>query len=147
MKPKDWLLELSMPAAMAALGIYVLNASQKIKPKSAGVFPRLCAWVMLIGVVITVIQIIISKKKTTHFEGKKWWKALLLLAMIGLYIFLLPKIGYLIPTIALCASVMVLLQYRNWTVVSLVSVIAVAVIFVLFKIILKVPLPMLFLNI
>lgn len=147
MKPKDWLLELSMPAVMAALGIYVLKAADSIKPKSAGTFPRMCAIFLLIGVAVTVIQIIVSKKKTVHFENLQWWKALLLLAMVLAYTLLLPAVGYLIPTIVLCASIMVLLRYRNWKVICIVSVIAVAVIFVLFKVVLKVPLPMLFLNI
>lgn len=147
MKPKDWILELSMPAVMAALGIYVLKASYSIKPKSAGTFPRMCAILLLIGVAVTVLQIIISKKKTVHFENLRWWKAFLLLGMIVVYVILLLRIGYLIPTIALCAGIMVLLRYRNWVVIGAVSVIAVGIVFVLFKIILKVPLPMLFLNI
>lgn len=146
MKPKDWILELSMPAVMAALGIFVLNQANSIKPKSAATFPRICAWILLIGVAVTVLQIIISKKKTTHFENLHWWKAFLLLGMIIVYTLLLPKIGYLIPTVVLCASIMILLRYRNWVVIAACSVGAVAVVFVLFKIALKVPLPMLFLN-
>ena len=46
----------------------------------------------------------------------------------------------------LCACIMLLLNYRKLPVIGLCACIAVAVIFVLFKIILKVPLPMLFLD-
>ena len=66
--------------------------------------------------------------------------------MILLYTILLPRIGYIIPTLLLCACIMLLLNYRKLPVIGLCACIAVAVIFVLFKIILKVPLPMLFLD-
>ena len=72
--------------------------------------------------------------------------ALFLLLMILLYTILLPRIGYIIPTLLLCACIMLLLNYRKLPVIGLCSCIAVVVIFVLFKIILKVPLPMLFLD-
>ena len=136
MKKKDILLELSLPVVMAALGIFVLIKAESIKPKSAATFPRICAVLMLIGVAVTILQILVTKKKTTHFEGLRVEKALLLLLMILLYTILLPRIGYIIPT----------LNYRKLPVIGLCSCIAVVVIFVLFKIILKVPLPMLFLD-
>ena len=69
-----------------------------------------------------------------------------MLLMILVYTILLPRIGYIIPTLLLCACIMLLLNYRKLPVIGLCSCIAVAVIFVLFKIILKVPLPMLFLD-
>ena len=138
MKKKDILLELSLPVVMAALGIFVLIKAESIKPKSAATFPRICAVLMLIGVAVTILQILVTKKKTTHFEGLRVEKALFLLLMILLYTILLPRIGYIIPTL--------LLNYRKLPVIGLCSCIAVVVIFVLFKIILKVPLPMLFLD-
>ena len=136
MKKKDILLELSLPVVMAALGIFVLIKAESIKPKSAATFPRICAVLMLIGVAVTILQILVTKKKTTHFEGLRVEKALLLLLMILVYTILLPRIGYII----------LLLNYRKLPVIGLCSCIAVVVIFVLFKIILKVPLPMLFLD-
>ena len=146
MKKKDILLELSLPVVMAALGIFVLIKAESIKPKSAATFPRICAVLMLIGVAVTILQILVAKKKMTHFEGLRVEKALLLLLMILVYTILLPRIGYIIPTLLLCACIMLLLNYRKLPVIGLCSCIAVVVIFVLFKIILKVPLPMLFLD-
>lgn len=146
MKKKDILLELSLPVVMAALGIFVLIKAESIKPKSAATFPRICAVLMLVGVAVTILQILVTKKKTTHFEGLRVEKALLLLLMILLYTILLPRIGYIIPTLLLCACIILLLNYRKLPVIGLCSCIAVVVIFVLFKIILKVPLPMLFLD-
>ena len=79
MKKKDILLELSLPVVMAALGIFVLIKAESIKPKSAATFPRICAVLMLIGVAVTILQILVTKKKTTHFEGLRVEKALFLL--------------------------------------------------------------------
>ena len=105
MKKKDILLELSLPVVMAALGIFVLIKAESIKPKSAATFPRICAVLMLIGVAVTILQILVTKKKTTHFEGLRVEKALFLLLMILLYTILLPRIGYIIPTLLLCACI------------------------------------------
>ena len=69
MKKKDILLELSLPVVMAALGIFVLIKAESIKPKSAATFPRICAVLMRVGVAVTILQILVTKKKTTHFEG------------------------------------------------------------------------------
>jgi hypothetical protein len=147
MKKKDLLLELSMPTVMAALAVFFLVKAASIKPKSAGIFPTICAVLLLIGVAITVIQIFAVQEKTTRFEGLRVEKALLLLLILVLYaVVLLPNIGYIISTLLLCASVMLLLGYRNLPVVGICSVVAVALIFVLFKVILKVPLPMIFLD-
>ena len=63
MKKKDILLELSLPVVMAALGIFVLIKAESIKPKSAATFPQICAVLMLIGVAVTILQILVTKKK------------------------------------------------------------------------------------
>jgi len=147
MKTKDILLEISMPLVMAALAGFVLIQSESIRPDSAAIFPRMCAILMLIGVAITVIQILVKKEKTVNLEGRRVDKALLLLLMLVVYVILLPRIGYIIPTILLCACVMLALNYRKLTTIALCSCAAVAIMFVVFKIILKVPLPMLFLEI
>jgi len=147
MKPKDWILELSMPAVMTALAIYVLRESYTFKQKAVGEFPRIIAYVMLVGVVVTLIEMFLNKKKSVNFSGKKVYKALLLVAMLVVYALIIPKVGYMIPSLVLCAAIMVILNYKNPVVIAVSSVLAVAVIFVLFKLVLKVPLPMLWLDI
>lgn len=147
MKPKDWILELSMPAVMTALAIYVLRESYTFKQKAVGVFPRMIAILMLIGVAVTIVEMLIRKKKVVNFEGKKIYKALLLVAMLVVYALIIPKVGYIIPSLVACAAIMLILNYRNPVIITVSSVLAVAVIFILFKLVLKVPLPMLWLDI
>lgn len=147
MKKKDLLIELSLPWALGLMAIFFYVKACSIKPASAALFPKIICGVMLIGVVVTTIETLTKKKVTVHFEGLKPWKALMLLAMLVVYVLLLPVIGYIIPTLVLCIAIMWLLNYHKVPVVLLSSVIGTAAVFVIFKIVLKVPLPMLFLNI
>lgn len=142
MKRRDYILELSLPAAMTILAVYVLAASRSLK--SAGTFPTMCAVLMLIGVLVTVVQTVAQKEKSVSFSGLEYRRALLLPVFLLLYALVLPYIGYLITTFVLCVIITRMLGYRNYVFLLLSAGLGTGTVFVLFKIILKVPLPMLF---
>ena len=75
------------------------------------------------------------------------------LSMVGVtilalaaYVFLLKKIGYIIDTFLLCAFIIRSLGYKRFGIIALCSALAVAATFGVFKVILSVPLPMIFLD-
>ena len=68
-----------------------------------------------------------------------------LLALL-VYVFLLKKIGYVIDTFLLCAFIIRSLGYRKYGMIAVCSAVAVAAVFVIFKVVLSVPLPMIILD-
>lgn len=58
-----------------------------------------------------------------------------------LYVILLKKIGFIIDTLLLSAFTMWTLDYRNYKLLPLISVLITAVVFFIFYYLLKVPLP------
>lgn len=144
MNKKDYFIELLMPAFMIIIAIWVIVSSYDMG--SEGVFPRLIAYLLLIGVAVTVGEILIKKQKAVHFENLHIARVVILLVIAFVYIVLMDLIGYCLDTFLLCAVTMLLLGYRNWWKIGFSSLATVVLVFILFKIILKVPLPLLFLD-
>lgn len=144
MNKKDYFIELIMPIIMVIISIWVIVASYSMG--SEGVFPRLIAYLLLIGVAVTVGEILIKKQKVVHFENLHVVRVVILLAISFAYIILMDWIGYCLDTFLLCAATMLLLGYRSWWKIGLSSLATVVLVFILFKVILNVPLPLLFLD-
>ena len=120
MSKKQWIIELAMPAAFILMAAYV--AVQSLSMGSEGIFPMMSAGVLFLCAVYLLFQ---TLKK---------------------YVFLLKKIGYVIDTFLLCAFIIRSLGYRKYGMIAVCSVAAVAVVFVIFKVVLSVPLPMIILD-
>lgn len=144
MDKKNLLIELSMPVFMGILAVLVIAASGSMG--SEGVFPRLIAYLLLIGALVTAVQTVRSTEKTVILENLNWKRVVLVFVMLLAYILLLDRIGYILSTFLLCAGVIRLLGYRSYFRIVLCSAVTVALVFVLFKVLLLVPLPLLFLD-
>lgn len=128
-----------LPLAMAALACFAWNEAGAWK--TAGIFPRMVSVLMLIGAVITSAQTFLGQTGAAETGLRGYARAFTLPLMVVIYIRLLPVVGYLPATAALCASVMLFLRYRNWPFLILSTAAGTGLVYVLFKIILKVPLP------
>lgn len=142
MNKKDLAIELSMPVLMGVLAVAVIFAAGNMG--SEGVFPRLIAYLLLIGALVTAVQTVRNGKKTVVLENLNVKRVVLVLVMLLAYILLLDKLGYILSTFLLCAGVIRLLGYRNYFRLVLCSAATVALVFVLFKVLLLVPLPFAF---
>lgn len=117
-------------------------------PAGPAAIPKLlCAALVLLGAILTAggfsVKAVSEQKIATKAE------ILLLAALTAicvLYIVLLPIIGYLLATPLLIAGVMVAVGSRKVSTIALVSVIATIVLFVLFKYLLQVNLPLGFMK-
>lgn len=144
MSKKEYAIELVMPAVMAVIAVIIILTSYDMG--SEGVFPRLIAYLLLIGVAVTVGETVVKKQKTVDFKNLRVWRVAVLLAVTVVYILLLNRIGYFVDTFLLAVITMLLLGYRSWWKMGLSSLAAVTFVFIIFKVILKVPLPLLFLD-
>ena len=66
-------------------------------------------------------------------------------AALLLYAFLFKKIGYILDTLWMTAYTMFALRYRDWKRLILISFGITAILYLIFRVLLKVPLPTLWL--
>ncbi len=142
---KSKLINLTMPAFFIVFFALVVYATTSMAPTEA-VFPRM---VGVFSLVVSCFQFYFDIKKKDHkdkFQGCNVLKVLEATAVLFLYIFLMKKIGYVIDTILLSFYTMFALGYRKIKVAVPVAVILTLIIFFIFKVLLRVSLPMAFFD-
>lgn len=122
-------------------------------------FPLFSCWIIVISAVLLVISALVRllklrsearrteegelSKKSANGKGIRWvdeGRAVLLMLLCALYMLLFVKIGYIWATIIVPPLMLLLLGGRSWK--HFVSVYGFGVvIFILFKFVMKVPLP------
>jgi len=143
MVEKKRITALCMPAFFLLLGGWILYSCRDMGPQTA-IFPQ------MVGVFIIIIAafefFFDLKKKDIKpvFQDSNVLKVVATVAILFAYIFLLNYIGYIIDTIFLSAIIMYMLGYRDYKKMAVISVVLTMSVFVVFKIFLRVPLPMLF---
>ena len=133
MSKKQWIIELAMPAAFILMAAYV--AVQSLSMGSEGIFPMMSAGVLFLCAVYLLFQTLKKQQAVVSLQGVNLKMVGITLLALLVYVFLLKKIGYVIDTFLLCAFI-----------IAVCSVAAVAVVFVIFKVVLSVPLPMIILD-
>lgn len=111
--------------------------------QDAGFFPRILS--VCIGILNTIELIkilkeepVVSKKKKEEIEPKKlYW----ILGLSSLYVVGLKPLGFIISTLLYLTITMNVLNVKSKKVILLTSVLTVAVIYVSFGVLLKVPMP------
>lgn len=141
---KQLMIELAMPAAFILMAIYVI--AKAIPMEKEGVFPIMSAGVLLLCAVYLLGETLVKRQVIVKLTGVNLPMVGLTLLALLIYVILLKKIGYLIDTFLLSAFIMRSLGYRKYGIIALCSVLAVAATFFIFKILLSVPLPMVFLD-
>ena len=144
MNSKQVMIELAMLVAFMLMAAYVIVKG--LSMVSEGVFPIMCAGVLLICAVYLLVQTLMKREVVVKLEGVNLPRVGLTLLTLLVYVFLLKKIGYAIDTVLLCALVIRSRGYNKFYVIVACAVRAVAVTFVIFKVLLSVPQAMVFLG-
>ena len=132
-----------MPVFFVIFSIWIIVTAYQMG-SAEGTFPLMVGGFQLI---VALFQLYFDLTKSEHvnkFKNSNVWKVIEAVAVMSLYVFMLKKIGYVIDTTVLAIYTMVTLGYRRWGVVFISAVSITAVVFFVFKVLLNVPLPMLF---
>ena len=144
MNKKQLAIDAAMPVFFIAVALYVIVKAQGMG--SEGIFPTLSGGVLLLSAIYILADTVVKKRQVVNLEGVNLVMVLITVAALILYIVLLPKIGYIVDTFILGIFVIRSLGYKKIGITLLCSGIAVLVTFFVFKILLAVPLPMIFLE-
>lgn len=141
---KDKMIALTSPLAFLVFGIWIRFSTLSMTKRDS-VFPNLVAYMVIIVSIIDLISVYRKMGHKNRFKGINTLKLFQCLAAMFLYVFLLKKIGFVIDTLFLTAFTMWVLDYRNYKILPLVSILITAVVFFIFYYLLNVPLPTLWL--
>lgn len=144
MNKKQLMIELAMPIVFILVAVYAIVKA--IPMKSEGVFPILSACVLLLSAVYLLFEALKKKEVVVKLEGVNLLMVGITLLTLAIYVLLLKKIGYIVDTFVLSVFIIRSLGYKKIGVTFLCSALTVAGVFVIFKVLLSVPLPMLFLD-
>ena len=144
MKKRQLILELLMPAVFGLAAIKVIAVA--VPMNSEGVFPLMSAGLLLACSIYLFIEVLAKKRKVVVLDGVNLPMVGITLLVLIAYVFLLKKIGYVMDTFILCAVIIRILGYQKPGITALCSALAVALTFFVFKGLLSVPLPMVFLD-
>ncbi len=144
MNKKQLLIELAMPVVFILAAIYIIVKA--IPMEGEGIFPIMSAGVLLICAVYLFFETLVKKEVIVKLEGVNLVMVGITLLALVVYVVLLKKIGYIIDTFLLCVFIIRSLGYKKIGITVLCAALAVAATFFVFKVLLSVPLPMIFLD-
>ncbi len=109
---------------------------------SPKIFPRFVSICLFLISAILFVQGIRADKKTKPDVNKAFLKILATGILISFaYTQLLPVIGYVASTPFFIAGIMLLFKEKSWVKIAATSVITSVILYILFRIVFKVPLP------
>lgn len=124
-----------------AFSAYFLWDTQDFTEESL-MYPRGLAWILI--VLTTLLLLSTFTKKTpakAQSEEKVPQKFAVIFGASALYVFAVPYLGFVLSSLLYCPTTILLLGYRRKGMALAVSVATVALVYVGFKLLLKVPLP------
>lgn len=123
------------------VSIYVLISARSLPPESAK-FPTMVAYVLIGLNTIFLYQVLAGKLKQTKRKDdivpKKMW---MIMALSIAYVFTIDYFGYFLLTPIYLLSTMSALGVKNKKMGVIVTVVSVGLIYICFKVLLKVPVP------
>lgn len=140
MKKKEKLSNILLPLFLLFFSVYVFIEGHAYRG-SDKYFPMLLGCLVFIVSVWMIIEELAGKGKPISFSEINWKGILLSIAAMVVYVFLFPRIGYVTSTFLLGICIIKGLGYKSWIGAILWPAFLVGVTFVIFKILLKVPLP------
>ena len=144
MNKKQLIIELAMPIVFALISIYIIVKA--IPMEGEGVFPIRSAGVLLICAAYLFFETLVKKEEVVKLEGVNLGKVGITLLALIVYVVLIKKIGYIVDTFLLCVFIIRSLGYKKIGITVLCATLAVCATFFVFKVLLSVPLPMIFLD-
>ena len=101
-------------------------------------------WLAVILAVISTIYLIINlgpDAKVNLWQGNAWFRPLVAILVMFGYSFFLKWFGFCTATLALFVTWMTVVAKEKWSTVALVSILTTGITYLLFEVLLKVPLP------
>lgn len=124
------------------VGVYAFFESATF-PSIAAHFPQRIALLLVVLSSMLLVSAFFSRKTGSMSSGKGSYRNVsLLVGSIALYALILDKIGYAVSTVGLMLTVMYAFGYRSGKKAFLVSVCSVLAAFIVFRLLLGVPLPL-----
>lgn len=140
------ILELLMPVLLIAMACVFIDEIRRTNMGDEGIFPLMCAILQIIISVYLIGKILIKREMVLKTEGLNVGKAALTVLALIIYVLVLDKIGYCLSTFLLVGFIIWFLGYRKYWVILLCAALTVAATYVIFGVLLNVPLPMLIFN-
>ena len=125
-----------------SFGMYIV-----IEAKDLNFYERIFPLLVGFGIIITALVVLsfaLIRKESKRIEKKNYALVLMMIVMLVIYAILIKYAGYILSTILLCAIILYVLGYKKIKTITIVSLSVTIVTYVLFKIVLNVPLPTLF---
>lgn len=141
---------LSIFFMIISMTVYVLTYQfpKQTVALSPKVFPQFVSACLFILSLVLLIQGITGVKKESEQKKVKLalnniflLKMLTMIILAFFYIRALPLTGYKIATPLFLASSMLLFNEKRWFMIVIVSIVATALLYILFRIVFKIPLP------
>ncbi len=134
-----------LSAVLYALTYQFPHQTLAFSPK---IFPRFVSACLFVISAVLVLQGITSVRKGS-WEGKpelKTSKAFMARLLVGIvigyaYTRLLPVTGYIVATPPFIAGIMLVFNEKRWTKIVATSIITTSILYILFRIVFRVPLP------
>ncbi len=141
---KNKLIALIMPVFFLVFSVWVYVSGRALG-ENLGKFPRLIAIFTFCVAVFHLVDVLRRNDHEDKFADSNLLKVLELLAVLAIYVVLFKRLGYIICTSLLMFYVTVAQGYKKYITTAIVSVVFTLIVFFVFKVLLKVPLPTLFL--
>ena len=141
---------LSIFFMIISMTVYVLTYQfpQQTVALSPKVFPQFVSVCLFILSLVLLIQGVTGVKKESEQKKVKLalnniflLKMLTMIILAFFYIRVLPLTGYKIATPLFLAGSMLLFNEKRWFMIVIVSIVATALLYILFRIVFKIPLP------
>ncbi len=129
---------------LMAIGLYVFIVGRTFRGNDK-YFPMIVGGLMFITAIWILVEDLMSEKSCINLKKINFLAIGVTIAALFIYILLFRTIGYVFSTILLGVSIILGLRYNSIKGAILWPTGMVLVVFVIFKILLKVPLPTLFL--
>jgi len=132
--------EFCFSAALMAVGAYVFLEGRTFRGNDK-YFPMIVGVLVLITAIWILIEDFKSLDACINLKKINFLAVGVAIAALLIYMFLFRALGYVISTILLGIAIILGLRYENLRGTILWPTLMVAVIFIVFKVLLKVPLP------
>lgn len=136
----NWKTDCGLSAVLLALSAAVLVYSNSFEATAAK-FPRLVAIGTIICAVLLLLFALKEKAPGSGMPWRQYGNVAVLAGVLILYAILMPLIGYILSSLMVFAAVSVFLGARKISTITIVDLCTTGAVYVIFRFLLKVPLP------
>ncbi len=139
------LVDISVSVALYCLTVYVFYESGKFRPSvgnalNSDAWPRLICVFLFIAATVQLINAL-RGKVVCHITMENKKEVFLVILLLVLYCFLLMPVGFLLCTLVLLISLLWIFKIRSPLPLTILPLATTGVIYLLFSLVLRVPLP------